>query len=181
PSSMMLVAAGLLGVCMALTNWIHRREETIHPDHHHAEDARQPMGTSGGFALILRHRYLLLIAILVLLSNFVNTTGEFILGKTVAQHAKEMGNGQAYIGEFYAGFFFWVNILGAALQMFAVSRIMKYIGIGPALFVLPLIALGSYSMMAFAPILSFIRIAKIGENSADYSIQNTTRHALFLN
>src|SRR5439155_14286408 len=58
---------------------------------------------------------------------------------------------------------------------------MKYVGIGPALFVLPLIALGSYSLLAVAPILSFIRFAKIAENSADYSIQNTTRHALFLN
>jgi AAA family ATP:ADP antiporter len=35
--------------------------------------------------------------------------------------------------------------------------------------------------LAFAPVLSFIRLAKIGENSTDYSIQNTVRHALFLN
>ena len=65
--------------------------------------------------------------------------------------------------------------------MFAVSRIMKHLGIGPALFFLPLIALGSYSLLAFMPILSFIRLAKIAENSTDYSIQNTARHALFLN
>jgi AAA family ATP:ADP antiporter len=47
--------------------------------------------------------------------------------------------------------------------------------------VLPVIALGSYSLLALAPILSYIRIAKIAENSTDYSIQNTARHALFLN
>ena len=29
--------------------------------------------------------------------------------------------------------------------------------------------------------MSFIRVAKIAENSTDYSIQNTVRHALFLN
>jgi AAA family ATP:ADP antiporter len=129
----------------------------------------------------MQHRYLLLIAILVLLSNFVNTTGEFILGKTVAQHAKSVADGESYIGEFYATFFFWVNLVGAALQLFVVSRVMKYIGIGPALFILPIIALGSYSLLAVAPVLSFIRIAKIGENSVDYSVQNTVRHALFLN
>jgi AAA family ATP:ADP antiporter len=65
--------------------------------------------------------------------------------------------------------------------MFAVSRIMKYLGIGKALFFLPLIALGSYTMLAVVPILGFIRVAKIAENSTDYSIQNTARHALFLN
>src|SRR5262249_23257469 len=150
-------------------------------DHRHAEKASKPIGTSGGFQLILRHRYLLLIAILVLLENFVNTTGEFILGKAVAESAKGAVDAKAYIGEFYAGFYFWVNLVGAALQMFAVSRILKYIGIGPALFVLPIIALGSYTLLAFAPILGFIRLAKIAENSSDYSIQNTARHALFLN
>jgi len=177
PFSMMAVAAGLLAVCMILTNWIHAREGSAN---RRRPDAAHPIGTSGGFRLVLRHRYLLLIAILVLLSNLVNTTGEFILGKTVAQHAKGLPNGEAYIGEFYAGFFLWVNLLGAALQMFAVSRIMKYLGIGPALFILPVIALGSYTLLAFAPVLSYIRVAKIAENSADYSIQSTSRHALFL-
>jgi AAA family ATP:ADP antiporter len=74
-----------------------------------------------------------------------------------------------------------VNLVGAALQMFVVSRIFKYIGIGSALFILPVIALGSYTLLAFVPILSFIRLAKIAENSTDYSVQNTARHALFLN
>lgn len=176
---MMLLAAALLGVCMILTNWIHCRESNSNRSR--SDVARKPVGTSGGFRLVLRHRYLFLIAILVLLSNFVNTTGEFILGKTVAQHAKSVPDAAAYIGEFYASFFFWVNLLGAALQMFMVSRIMKYLGIGLALFCLPLIALGSYTFLAFVPILSVIRLAKIAENSADYSIQNTVRHALFLN
>jgi len=179
PYSMMLVTAALLAVCMILTTWIHHREGVANRPR--SEAARQPLGNSGGFRLVFRHRYLFLIAILVLLSNLVNTTGEFILGKTVAQHAQSAPNAEAFIGEFYSSFFFWVNLVGAALQMFAVSRIMKYIGIGPALFVLPVIALGSYTLLAFAPILSFIRLAKIGENSTDYSIQNTVRHALFLN
>ena len=179
PYSMMLVTAALLAACMILTSWIHHREGQR--NRKRSEVAQQRIGTSGGFRLVFRHRYLLLIAVLVLLSNLVNTTGEFILGKTVAQHAQGTSNAEAFIGGFYSSFFFWVNLLGAALQMFAVSRIMKYVGIGPAVFVLPFIALGSYTLLAFAPVLTFIRLAKIGENSTDYSIQNTVRHALFLN
>jgi AAA family ATP:ADP antiporter len=181
PYRMMLTAAALLAICMVLLNWIHRREGTTAGRRTPTDGARRPLGTSGGFRLVLAHRYLLLIAVLVLLSNFVNTTGEFILGKTVAHFAKTQPNSQAYIGEFYAGFFFWVNVVGAGLQLFAVSRIIKHLGIGCALFFLPVIALGSYTLLAFAPLLSFIRIAKVAENSADYSIQNTARHALFLN
>jgi AAA family ATP:ADP antiporter len=190
--SMMLVSAALLVVCMLLTNWIHRREKQL-VDAAHAqrkiEVAERPMGSVGGFQLILKSRYLLLVAFLVLLSNCVNTTGEFILGKTVSAQAQTEVTGSTeerdaaeknYIGQFYADFFFWVNLVGAALQMFLVSRIMHHLGTGVALFFLPIIALGSYTMLAFIPILSLIRVAKIAENSADYSIQNTARHALFL-
>jgi AAA family ATP:ADP antiporter len=61
-----------------------------------------------------------------------------------------------------------------------VSRIFKYLGIGGALFILPTLALGSYGLFAFAPVLAFIRLTKIVENAADYSVQNTVRRALFL-
>jgi AAA family ATP:ADP antiporter len=49
-----------------------------------------------------------------------------------------------------------------------------------ALFVLPVVALGAYGIIAFLPVLALIRAAKIGENSLDYSLNNTTRQALFL-
>ena len=34
--------------------------------------------------------------------------------------------------------------------------------------------------MAIVPVLAFIRTAKLAENSIDYSLQNTTRNALYL-
>jgi ATP:ADP antiporter, AAA family len=66
------------------------------------------------------------------------------------------------------------------IQFFLVSRIFKYLGIGGALFVMPLVSFTSYGLFAFAPVLSLIRIAKITENATDYSLQNTVRRALFL-
>lgn len=180
---LMLVAACLLGLCMMLTNCVHRREKNTSRKRH----TSRPLKPNGGFKMVFKQRYLFLIALLILLSNLVNTTGEFILGKSVLQHAQVAAavsagafSTQEYIGNFYARFYFWVNIVGALLQMFGVSRIMKRIGIAPALFFLPAIALGSYTLLAFLPILGVIRAAKIAENSTDYSIQNTARHALFL-
>jgi len=191
PYPMMLISAGLLVFSMGLTSWTHIREKRrVVPDRQApvAEQAEKPLGTAGGFHLIFQSRYLLLIAFLVLLSNCVNTTGEFILGKTVSANAAVATQGSAdaaaatknYIGTFYADFFFWVNLVGAAIQMFAASRIMQFLGAGKALFFLPVIALGGYSVLAIVPILGLIRIAKIMENSIDYSLQNTARHALFL-
>ena len=181
---MMLVAAGLLAGCIKLTSCVRRREQHRMPSRHND----RPLEHDGGFQLLFKQRYLLLIALLILLSNMVNTTGEFILGKSVSDHASAAsaisGDGrisrQEYIGQFYANFYLWVNLVGLVLQTFAVSRIMRRTGIGPALLFLPAIALGGYALLSFQSALVLIRSVKIAENGADYSLQNTARHALFL-
>jgi AAA family ATP:ADP antiporter len=73
-----------------------------------------------------------------------------------------------------------VNVLTAALQLFLVSRILKWFDTRGALLFLPTVALAGYAAVLFVPILSVIRVAKILENSVDYSVQNTARQALFL-
>lgn len=183
PYQMMLVAAAGLAVCIGISHLIHRREAARAAGRKHAQ-AEQALSKEGAFRLILAQRYLLLIAILVFLLNTVNTTGEFILGKVVsADAAAQTGGGAemgAVIGRFYGDFFGWVNLLGFLFQLFLVSRIFKYIGVRGTLFILPCIALGSYGLLIALPVLSVIRVAKILENSTDYSINNTARRALFL-
>ena len=70
--------------------------------------------------------------------------------------------------------------MGFLLQLFVTSRVIRYLGVRGALFILPALALINYSIIAVAPILAVVRIGKILENSTDYSIQNTLRQALFL-
>jgi AAA family ATP:ADP antiporter len=84
------------------------------------------------------------------------------------------------IGEFYGNYQTIVNVISALLQAFAVSRVLKYFGVRVALLVLPVVAIIGYSAMALVPVLAFIRGAKMAENSLDYSLQNTTRNALYL-
>jgi AAA family ATP:ADP antiporter len=183
---MMLCAAGTLVASVALTIWASSRQAATSRTQKSA--AAEPLGTDGGFRLVLRHRYLLLIAILILLLNIVNTTGEFLLGKLVQEHAEAAkGAGDAFraargvlIGEFYGDFYGYVNLLGFLLQTFLASRIFRYMGVRGALFILPAVALGGYSLLLAYPLLQAVRVAKILENSIDYSIMNTTRHALFL-
>ena len=73
-----------------------------------------------------------------------------------------------------------VNLVGFLLQLFVTSRVIRFMGVRGALFILPVLALINYSIIAVAPILAVVRIGKILENSTDYSIQNTLRQALFL-
>jgi AAA family ATP:ADP antiporter len=127
---------------------------------------------------------------MVLTFNIVNTLGEFMLGEFVVSGIEEdlsygavaapEAEKEKRIGAFYGEFFGAVNLVSLLLQILAVPPIFKHIGVRGALFVLPVIALGSYSLMAFLPVLGIVKVAKILENSADYSVQNTARHALSL-
>jgi AAA family ATP:ADP antiporter len=192
---LMGLAAALLFVCMVLTNVIHVRERRHAQDRAktaaadaQGADADAPIKGKGGFSLVLSDRYLLLIAILVLILNLVNTTGEYILGKTLTTIAKDMvAHGQLaeadigkWIGAFYGSYFTWVNIVSALMQAFLVSRLIKWLGVAGALLVMPLVSLGAYATLAFLPVLAIIRGAKIAENSLDYSLNSTARQTLFL-
>jgi AAA family ATP:ADP antiporter len=143
------------------------------------------LARTGALELLMRDRYLLLIALLVLLLNIVNNSGEFLLGKLVTAEAlraagSDLVGQQKFIGEFYGHYEVWYNSVALGLQMFAVSRIFKYAGVRSALFILPALAMGSYSLLLWIPVLPVIRWLKIVENGADYSVQNTTMQALFL-
>ena len=184
----MVIGAGLLVVCVLITLWINRRE-TARGGAAEAQKAQQPLGKEGGFGLVLSSRYLMAIAILILLLNVVNSTGGYLLNSLVESASDAQvaagtitigAQRQAFIGEYLAGVYAWVNLLGLLIQMFLVSRIFRFIGIRGALFVLPCIAIGGYGLLIALPMLQIVRIVKIAENSTDYSLMNTIRAALYL-
>ena len=187
PYGLMTTGGVLLVCCAALTWWINHRH-VRDSEKRIQQEAEKPLSKEGGFHLIFRDRYLMLIAALIVLLNVVNTSGEFLLGKLVVAEAARafpdaatmVAERQGFIGGFYGEFFGWVNITGLVLQTFFVSRIFKAIGPGGALFILPAIALTGSSVILVAPILGLVRVLKILDNSTDYSIQNTARQALFL-
>lgn len=182
---LLMVAAGLPATLM-LTRLIDRRARRT--PRASAQPAEEPMGRTGGFTLVLSQRYLLLIALLVVVLNIVNSVGEFILGQLVvadaaaaiASGAAAAGSEATIIGQFYGRFFAWVNFIGFALQLLVVSRLFKYLGIRGTLFVLPVVASFTYGTAAVMPLLAIVSLVKIMENSTDYSINNTAKHALFL-
>jgi len=202
PYRVMLVAAVLLAICILFPNVVHMRERAQRSSGKRPGDTDRPLGKEGAFKLVTAKPYLFLIAVLMVVLNLVNTTGEFILGKLVTEEAQRIAamelpassrtapdellqeqkakRVQDFIARFYGNFFFSVNSLSALAQLFLVSRVMNFCGVPASLLFLPLIALGSYSFVAFMPVLGYIRVAKILENSTDYSLQNTARQALFL-
>ena len=145
-----------------------------------------PLARGGGFSLVFQSRYLRLIALLIILLNVVNTTGEYLIARLLTNHANAMAaadpafNRQAYIGAFTGDYQFWVNVAAFLIQAFLTSRLVKHAGLRGALLALPLIALGGYTIIAAGVGFAVVRWVKTAENATDYSIMNTARQLLWL-
>jgi AAA family ATP:ADP antiporter len=193
-NQLMLVGAVVLIGQVLLSNYIDRRDRARRAGRR--EDAKNEPSTkpvkhgpaSNAFALVFRTRYLLLMALMLLVFNWVNTTGEYLLGSIVKETAQQLvATGQRpgltegqIIGDFYSTYFTATNILGLFLQLFVVSRVVKKFGVPWAVMILPMIALGAYNIIVFYPVLMAVLAAKVAENSTDYSLNNTVRNMLFL-
>ena len=182
----MAVAAVMLVTFMLVLNIVNRREGVRRPASQ--KDADAPLGAEGGFQLVLRQRYLLLIGLLTLAIQIANSNANYILDETLSETVRAVVaadtsgglNERQFIGAFRADMDFYQNILVVLIQVFLVSRIFRYRGVGGALFIAPALALVDYTAFAIVPVLAVIRVAKIAENAIDYSLQNTLRRALFL-
>lgn len=199
PTKFLLIAALVpLSISLFLTRWAERRgplgagpaPSDTGPT---APEPERGTARREALATVLRSRYLLLVALITLLMNWVNSNGENVLYKVVQETlagdalARGMHDAaairdftQQHTLLFYSTFFASVNALALLLQALVASRLLKYGGFGAILMLLPAIALVSYGSMALLPVLAVIKVMKIAENGTDYSINNTARHVLWL-
>jgi ATP:ADP antiporter, AAA family len=192
---LLLVAGGMLALCIILTIWIDNREKPGFSKQTQKSKSDEVLGREGGFELVWRHRYLLYIALLIIALNVINTTGEQIRRETFNTHAQMEALAQTGARtdskatadairnikfDLNSDFLFKVNLLTVFIQTLLVSRILKWLGIRGALLLVPVVVLLGYGMMALLPVLWVVRDVKILENSQDYSLMNTLRAALYL-
>ena len=182
PHVLMGAAVVILVVCATLVVWVERR--TLEGGHrpHEPHPNETPLSDESAFHLVSRDRYLLLIGGMVVLLNWVNSSGEYLLDRVLVKAATDGShpNATAFIGGFKADYFATYNAIGLFLQLFLVSRIIGKLGVRHALLFLPGFALFAYGTAAFLPTLGVLRWVKIGENSIQYSLADTSRNALFL-
>jgi AAA family ATP:ADP antiporter len=187
-TAMLVLAAALLLATLVIYVVVNRSTTSAK-----AEGTQGTAGTAdatlagrSGFSLVFANRYILLIAVLLVVLNVVNTIGEYLLSHLVVEHATALAaadagfDKNAYIGAYYGSYFFWVNVVAVTLQAFAASRLVKHFGLAGVLFALPVIAMGAYGTVAVGATLAVVRWAKTAENSMDYSVMNTAKQLLWL-
>jgi AAA family ATP:ADP antiporter len=190
---MLLVSAALLVGSVALTQVAHahelERRSTPPPPIATAQRlSAAPAGRSGAFRMVLNDGYLRAIAIFSVLFTFVNSNGEYMLGRMVSEAAKAaVAHGTLTaaevtrnISDTYSQFYLFTNVATVALQAFFVSRFVRRFGIRFAFMALPIVPLIDAIGVAAVPLLTVLFSGKVLENALDYSLNNTLRNMLWL-
>lgn len=188
PYGLMLAAAAFLCLAIGLGGWARRsvpdgarsREPSV-------QHAMAPAGDVvarwlGGLAVVVRSRYLLAIAMLVVLLNWITATGDFVLSSWVSEIARQQAPADpgTYIGEFMGNYCSAIALAGFLIQLLLVSRIISLAGVTRALMVTPLVFLAGYLAIGIVPVFACLQSILIVQKSLDYSLLNTTRSALLL-
>jgi ATP:ADP antiporter, AAA family len=203
PGNLLLIANVPLGLSILLTRAADARgplgggsipEPTTQPEKKSAAGAGASRTNShGAIKFVLSHPYLLSVAFVVMLTNWVNTNGENLIFGVLQQDLMHRAAAEGIAAgvpttnfirletaQFYAGYLFWVNVIALVSQAFLASRVLRYGGFAALMLLLPTVSLVSYTAMAFLPLLWVVRAGKTAENSMDYSINNTARQVLWL-
>ncbi len=183
PFALMVVAAGFLLATLAIVWAVHRREASeARATGGASKKVDEPLAKGNAFLLVARDRYLLLLAAMIFVLNIVTKTGDYVLDRMLVVQAGHVAGTTptAFIGEFKARYFEWINVLEVVLQSLVVSRVIKYAGLRWALVVAPLASLAGYSSALLVPVVGVLLVTRVTESTLDYSLSNTVRQALWL-
>ncbi len=181
PHGLMLASAGALTGAIALGA---RVRGVVPPSARSiAADAGTPAANwLGGFAVVARSRYLVGIAALVVLLNWITSAGDFVLSSWLVEIAGREAPGaeREYIGRFMGQYCSTLTLVGFLIQLLLVSRIIQFAGLARALLVTPLAFAAGYLLVGIVPAFLLLQSVLIVQRSFDYSLLNTTRNALLL-
>jgi AAA family ATP:ADP antiporter len=177
PSNLLLVSALLLGVAAAciqrLNAW--RAEQPEAPE---AEPAARPMGGSilAGIRLAAGSTYLLGICLLMLLFTTLATFLYF----QQAHIVRDSFNDPAQRTAVFAGMDLAVNTLTVLMQVLLTGRLVRWIGLGWTLALLPLLLAAGFVWLGTAPLLAVLIVVQVLRRAGNYAIMRPAREMLYV-
>jgi AAA family ATP:ADP antiporter len=185
PYGLMLASALVLTIVIGLGS---RARERV-PEAARVEDAPVPVPSDGrvarwlgGFAVICGSRYLIGIAALVVLINWITSTGDYVLSCWLVEVARDEAPGTqgVFIGRFMGSFYSTITMIGFLIQLLLVSRIILAAGLARALLVTPVVLVAGFLLLGILPVFLLLQSVLVMQRSLDYSLLNTARNALLL-
>ena len=133
-------------------------------------------GVLEGVMHVARSPYLLGIATLMLLFTIVST---YLYFQQIAIVNEAFGDDRAARTQLFANRDFVVNAITLVVQMFLTGRILRWLGIGVSLALLPVISFIGFGILAVAPVLSVVILFDILRRAGNFAIQRPARESLY--
>jgi AAA family ATP:ADP antiporter len=128
-----------------------------------------------GFALLFKSRYLMMIALFLLLMTWISTVIYFQLSDLIShEFASRAARTQAYADIDLA-----VNSATVLIQLFGTGRILKRFGVTAGLMLNPLIMVVAFLAVAFSPVLLVLGGIQVVRRVAEYAVAKPSRDMLF--
>jgi AAA family ATP:ADP antiporter len=188
PHGLMLAAAAVLACATVLG----RRVRDSIPADSSSPPIDNPLATGGagnpvgqwlgGLAVLGRSRYLIGIAVLVVLLNWITSTGDYVLSNWLVDVARmEAPHAtSAFIGQFMGNYCSTITFVGFLVQLLLVSRLIHLAGLARALLITPVAFFAGYVVIGVVPVFALLQSVLVVQRSLDYTLLNTARSALLL-
>jgi AAA family ATP:ADP antiporter len=171
-TDLLLVAAGIIAVLVLLTLLMGRLG--LYTEH--AGVSNHNNSAQGQWRAILRHRYLFLIALILLLAQMVEPLVEFQFMKVVEDSIIDREARTAYLG----GFFGLLSGVAIGINLLITPLVHRWLGVLGGLFAQPLAVLaGSFWYMSQAT-LQAGAFLKISDRGLSYSINRASKELLYV-
>jgi len=148
------------------------------PEEPRKAESEQPSGANPaleGARLVFRSPYLLSVVAIVGLYEIVSTVMDFQFTATIVHYLE----GPA-VGQRFATVYAVTNGVAMLVQLVFTSFVMTRFGVGVALLVLPIAALGGSTAFMAMPILLFGSALNTADNAFSYSINQSAKEALYV-
>jgi len=181
-SRMLLISAGLLALAVVCIHRLIRWQESAGP----AQDAREtgtqasekPLGGGvlDGIRLLARSPYLMGICALILLYATLSTFLYFQQAQIIRDAFDDSETRTAV----FAGMDLAVNALTLFLQIFVTGRLVKWLGLGMTLALIPLLLSIGFLALALLPVLSVLVSVQVLRRAGNYAIMRPAREMLYV-
>lgn len=169
---LLLVTAVILGLLMLLNLLMGRLG--LYTEHRGVDDSEVVEGNHWRF--IAGHRYLLLIAILLLLAQLVEPIIEYQFMKIIEADIVEREARTIYLAEFFS----LMSVVAIAINLLLTPLIHRWLGALGGLFAQPLAILASTFYFMSNAALNSASMLKIADRGLSYSINRASKELLYI-
>jgi AAA family ATP:ADP antiporter len=178
-NDLLLISAAGFGVTAVLVRMLAAEKQKLLAEGVEAQptslDHRLKGNPFDGFRLLLQSRYLLLLALFLLLMTWISTIVYFQLGDLIT---KSFSSKEART-QAYGMIDLSVNSIAVLFQLLGTGRIISRFGVKAGLLLNPIIMVIAFLAMAFSPVLMILGGIQIIRRVAEYAVAKPTREMLF--